>query len=58
MSNLAINIRILFWHFQVTFDREVSFEFNPFHWKKNRRIAILCPIEIYDFDLKSLRSAR
>lgn len=58
MSDLAINIRILFWHFQVTFNRKLRFGFNRYIWKEERILGFLIPIEIHDFDLRSLRKPK
>lgn len=31
MSNLRLNIRILMWHIQITYDWKVSFTYNDYH---------------------------
>ena len=49
MSNTAINIRFLFWHWQITFSNDWSFEINKWRWKKRKLFSILIPVAIYDF---------
>lgn len=49
MSNTAINIRVLLWHWQVTFCGESTFEINKFRQRKGKLKSFLFPIAIYDF---------
>ena len=46
MSEYRINIRILMWHFQVTYDWKVSWSYNRFHRKLNTGF-----FKVYNFDL-------
>ena len=46
VSNCAINIRIWYWHWQVTFNNEWSWSINE-HWYENK--PWFNPIAIYDF---------
>lgn len=48
MSNTAINIRILWWFYQVTFDGEKTFQVGKY-WHERKLMAFLMPVGIYDF---------
>jgi hypothetical protein len=49
MSNTAINVRIWYWHLQVTFDNSWSFKINKFLYKNHTKDLLLAPFAIYDF---------
>jgi hypothetical protein len=49
MSNCAINIRIWYWHLQVTFSNEWSFSINKFLYNKHFKELLLAPAAVYDF---------
>lgn len=53
MNNLYINIRLLFWHFQVDFNRKVSFTVNGYRLQHKKK-SILIPISIFSFDIIGL----
>jgi len=46
MKDTAINIRIWYWHWQVTFSNEWSWSINKY-WHENK--PWLNPVAIYDF---------
>ena len=49
MSNTAINVRILFWHWQVTFRNEWSFGINKHRLNKKIWKSVVFPFAIYEF---------
>jgi len=46
VSDTAINIRIWYWHWQVTFNNEWSWSINKY-WYENK--PWFMPIAVYDF---------
>lgn len=48
MSNYCINIRILFWHIQLTTYKKFRFSFNRYWWSWK---VIRSPLAVYEFDL-------
>lgn len=54
MSNTAINIRIVMWFFQITFDGKKSWS-KARYWAENPWKAWLMPIAIYDFSPSKIR---
>jgi len=49
MNNTAINIRIFFWHWQVTFSGDWSFRTNYSRIEKDQWSSIFSPVSVYDF---------
>ena len=49
MSNTAINIRIWYWHWQVTFNNEWSWSINGYIYENHRKTLWKRPFAIYDF---------
>lgn len=53
MSNLKINIRILFWHFQVDNQWKVKITKNVYYWQRYSLKGILkIPFRICEWDLR------
>lgn len=51
MSDEAINIRILFWHWHVTLDGRHTFSLNRHRIKKQQWRSLVFPFAVYDFKL-------
>jgi hypothetical protein len=49
MSDTCINIRILFWYFQITTSKRFRFGFNDWFWYNRRFEALMNPVWIYAF---------
>lgn len=51
MSNLKINIRVWYWHWQVTNKWESSFKINKYIYENHRKTLWKRPFEICEFDI-------
>lgn len=51
MSDTAINIRILFWHIQLTTQSEWRFSFNRWLWEYHWLKVAMKPIAILEWNL-------
>jgi hypothetical protein len=51
MSDTCVNIRVLYWHFQITTHKTFRFSFNDYWWQLGKARALLNPIACYEFDL-------
>lgn len=49
MSDCCVNIRILFWHLQITTSKRFRFSFNEWLWENERKEAIMLPIRFIEF---------
>lgn len=58
MSNTAINIRIWYWHLQVTLNNEWSFKINRYLYKNHLRQLLKAPFAIYDFKPWEIRLSK
>lgn len=54
MSDCAINIRILYWYFQLTIYKKWRIGCNYWLWENQRFKSLLFPIAVYQFDLSRL----
>lgn len=49
MSDCAINIRILFWHFKIKLNGEKAVTFNQYLWWNEKFKSFIMPIWFCDF---------
>ena len=51
MSDLIVNVRFLFWHFQIKENWSVRLSYNPYHWK-HKNLTIKKPFEVYEWRVR------